>query len=207
MPVRWYLSNGLLGALWMLGWNLFIFSIYTKNILYKIDTQSNGLRISSSGVYKLITKIQICLCFSKKSGIHILLVLHPQSNVHWRTMSWWGGGGHRRSVVNWMRLCSVHCPPGICSLDRSCQALCSWINAARHCRVFHTCWSRFLDRVWRRAACTEGWRPVGDRKTYQEQNEDYFKLSLKAMGCPSLPSHIGHVSVHSGSGRTLSSRE
>lgn len=71
----------------------------------------------------------------------------------------------QRSNVHWMRLRSVHCPPGICSLDRSRQALCSWINACRHCKVFHTCWGRFLDRAWRRAACTEGWRPVGDRKT------------------------------------------
>lgn len=41
----------------------------------------------------------------------------------------------------------------------------------------------------------------------QGPTQGYFRSSLKARGCPSLPSHIGHVSVHSGSVKTLSSRE
>lgn len=42
---------------------------------------------------------------------------------------------------------------------------------------------------------------------FQRPTRGYFKSSLKATGCCSLPSHIGHASVHSGSVKTLSSRE
>lgn len=93
----------------------------------------------------------------------------------------------QRGVVHWVRSCSVPCPLGICSWDRSCQALRSWINAARRCKVFHTCWSQFPTHVWGPVACTEGWRPVGDRKTYREHfrsevNSGLFWIIIKSDG-------------------------
>lgn len=155
-------------------WGECIFNIYKKYTVqtwHPLCTQDGSLmavvgRVPSPGVTTNSPLTQICLSFSKKVGIRSFLLLHPQSNKQWRAMSLEKKAtDSQHGLVHWMGSCSVCCPPGICSLDRSCQALRSWINAARHCKVFHTCWSRFPRHVWGQVACTEGWRPVEDRKT------------------------------------------
>ncbi|MEQ2208146.1 hypothetical protein XENOCAPTIV_027050 [Xenoophorus captivus] len=59
-------------------------------------------------------------------------------------------------------MCAVCCPlchhhSGVCVLDRSCRAPCRGISGARHCRTSRT--FPFLQNVWRRSSCTEGWKP------------------------------------------------
>lgn len=147
-----------------------IFSFYKKYTVqtwHPLFTQDGGWmavvgRVPFPGVTTNSPLMQICLKFLQKSWNPLFSAPHPQSNKQTGKKK---ATASQHGIVHWMRSCLARCPPGICSLDRSCQALCSRINAARHCKVFQTCWSRFPRHAWGQVACTEGWRPGGDRKT------------------------------------------
>lgn len=170
-------------------------------------------RVPSPGVTTNSPLMQICLSFPKRAGIHAFLPLHPQSNKQRRPVSLKKRPQipNTASFTGWGRVPSA-----------VLQGFAHWTGPAKPCAHgsvqpaivrffihaevgFHVmCGDRLLVQ---RVGGLWGTEKHNGNIFAQGPTQGYFRSSLKATDCPSLPSHIGHVSVHSGSVKTLSSRE